>query len=164
MVLGLVWFSWAQDLEPNIDRPGGDLRVVDLAEPKPELCRDECARDPKCQSFTYVKPGVQGPQAKCRLKGSIPDPVPNDCCVSGVRADLTAVPLEENTDRDGMDYQTVDLKDANPALCYQACVKDPQCQSFTYLKPGLEGDQPRCRLKNGVPAPAPKDGHVSGVK
>jgi hypothetical protein len=38
----------------------------------PECCRDACAKDPKCKAYTWVKPGVQGPTARCWLKHSVP--------------------------------------------------------------------------------------------
>jgi hypothetical protein len=72
--------------------------------------------------------------------------------------------LETNTDRPGMDYNNFDLASANPSLCEQACNADPDCRAFTYVKPGVQGANPRCWLKNGVPAANPSDCCDSGVK
>ena len=72
-------------LEAGIDRYGSDYRSVELAEPKPELCRDECGRDERCKAYTYVKPGVQGDAPVCWLKDAVPEPSPNEDCVSGVK-------------------------------------------------------------------------------
>jgi hypothetical protein len=72
-------------LEPGIDRPGSDYRRFALAEPSPELCRDECAGDTRCRAYTYVRPGIQGETAICWLKAVIPDPIPGEGCVSGVK-------------------------------------------------------------------------------
>jgi hypothetical protein len=71
--------------EPRTDRPGHDLRSFDLREPRPELCREACWRDPQCRAFTYVRPGVQGPTARCWLKNPVPPARINDCCLSGVK-------------------------------------------------------------------------------
>jgi 1-phosphatidylinositol phosphodiesterase len=71
--------------EPNTDRPGGDYRGFDLAAPRPELCRDACWGDARCRAFTYVRPGAQGPNARCALKSVVPPARSNDCCLSGVK-------------------------------------------------------------------------------
>ncbi|MEA2045212.1 MAG: PAN domain-containing protein [Euryarchaeota archaeon] len=72
-------------MENNVDRPGMDYRNFDLSSPDPQLCEQECANDPKCKAFTYVKPGYQGPNARCWLKTGVPDPIPAACCISGVK-------------------------------------------------------------------------------
>lgn len=74
----------------NIDRPGGDYKNFDLNGEYPSDCRDACAKDSKCQAWTYVRPGVQGPKARCWLKASVPPAHPNNCCISEVieREDL----------------------------------------------------------------------------
>ena len=71
--------------EPRTDRPGMNYRSFDLPAPRPELCRDACWREPQCRAFTYVRPGVQGPSARCWLKNPVPPARLNDCCLSGVK-------------------------------------------------------------------------------
>lgn len=74
--------------EMNIDRPGGDLRSIDLRDARPEACRDLCLAEPACRSWTYVKPSKSPfalPFAKCWLKNAVPASVPSDCCISGIR-------------------------------------------------------------------------------
>ena len=68
---------------PGINLPGGDLRnfVADSA----ENCSRACLRNGSCQSWTWVKPGVQGTRGNCWLKESVPAQTTSDCCVSGVR-------------------------------------------------------------------------------
>lgn len=73
-------------LEYDTDRPGADYRHFELPQAAPEPCRDACAGDPQCQAFTYVKPGVQGSNARCWLKHAVPPAGPSSCCVSGVKA------------------------------------------------------------------------------
>jgi len=75
----------ARQWEPNTDRPGSDYRSFDLREPRPELCRDACWGEAQCRAFTYVRPGVQGPHARCWLKNVVPPARPNDCCLSGMK-------------------------------------------------------------------------------
>jgi hypothetical protein len=71
--------------EPHTDRPGSNYRDFDLPNPRPETCRDACWAEPQCRAFTYVRPGVQGPRARCWLKNVAPPARPNDCCLSGVK-------------------------------------------------------------------------------
>ncbi|MBF0481530.1 MAG: PAN domain-containing protein [Desulfovibrionaceae bacterium] len=71
-------------VESDTDRPGGDYVDFDLPSARYELCRDACARDANCRAYTYVKPGIQGPNARCWLKSSVPPAASRDCCVSGV--------------------------------------------------------------------------------
>jgi len=71
--------------EKGVDRPGQDYKSFWLKKPSPELCRQACADDEKCKAYTYVKPGVQGRQARCWLKGRVPSVKRNYCCVSGVK-------------------------------------------------------------------------------
>jgi hypothetical protein len=84
-------------LETNTDRPGMDYSNFDLASANPSLCEQACNSDPDCRAFTFVKPGVQGPSAKCWLKNGIPTATPNDCCDSGVKGSTgVATPLNPN--------------------------------------------------------------------
>ncbi|MCP4620302.1 MAG: hypothetical protein GY844_28185 [Bradyrhizobium sp.] len=76
----------AADAESGIDRPGNDYKNFDLP---PSIaghapCQSSCEADGNCKAWTWVKSGVQGPKARCWLKDAIPNPVPNNCCVSGV--------------------------------------------------------------------------------
>jgi len=74
------------DLEVNVNRLGSDYKVFDLTAADPELCRDACDQDARCKAFTYVKPGLQGPLAKCWLKDPAAAPRSNEgCCVSGLK-------------------------------------------------------------------------------
>ncbi|HVU50562.1 MAG TPA: PAN domain-containing protein [Polyangia bacterium] len=186
----------AASLEVNVNRPGGDYRNFDLASGRPEECRDTCGMEPQCVAFTFVNPGVQGPSARCWLKGTVPDPTPDACCVSGVKnapppvaaagapppAPMEPPPpaaapppqapepegdrrgLEHDVNRPGGDYTSFDLPQPHPHLCQEACMRDGRCQSFTYVKPGMQGPRPRCWLKGSVPAANPDRCCVSGVK
>lgn len=69
--------------EPNVNRPGMDYTSFNLPAPNPNLCRVECEDSAQCKAYTYVKPGIQGPEARCWLKSGIPPAEQNTCCVSG---------------------------------------------------------------------------------
>jgi hypothetical protein len=75
---------FAETQEWNTDRPGMNIRNFDLSAADPKLCEDACNSNPNCKAYTYVKPGVQGANARCWLKSGVPSPVKNSCCVSGV--------------------------------------------------------------------------------
>jgi len=76
----------------------------------------------------------------------------------------TMGPMEYNMDRMGSDYNNFDLSEANPQVCQNYCQNDPACVAWTYVKPGFQGPNPRCWLKNAVPQLTPNPFCVSGVK
>ncbi|WP_158079767.1 phosphatidylinositol-specific phospholipase C domain-containing protein [Archangium sp. Cb G35] len=161
-------------LETGVDRYGGDdYRNFDMEEPVPEQCREACRNEyPYCQSFSYNKPGVQGPKARCYLKRSIPAPVPNACCDSGVITSAlpdapvptTGTSIEFNVDRPGQDYFEFEPAEATPKKCLEACFSQAECKAFTYIRPGSLAPRGRCYLKNGVPAPVANANTDSGTK
>jgi hypothetical protein len=67
----------------GIDRPGRDYRNFPVS--SSDECQTACNAEGKCRAWTYVKPGVQGASARCWLKHSVPGPVRNTCCTSGVK-------------------------------------------------------------------------------
>ena len=75
---------------PGTDRPGGDFAHHAQSVPGAQLCASECLFNQRCTAYSYVKPGVQGPQAVCWLKASTPPPVHNSCCTSGKKGYLAS--------------------------------------------------------------------------
>jgi PAN domain len=158
----------AQDqfIEPNTDRPGNDYTNFDI-EPKnprglwgPETdCQLSCQKDSKCQAWTYVKPGIQGPKPRCWLKNVIPAAHANNCCTSGV----VTQEFEPNTDRPGKDYTSFNLQTPDSNACQTTCRNDQKCQAWTYVRPGIQGPQARCWLKNAIPAAHANNCCMSGV-
>lgn len=72
--------------------------------------------------------------------------------------------LEYNTDRYGSDYNSFELRQANPVACQAACQADgARCKAFTYVKPGVQATGAMCHLKNTIPAASACDFCVSGV-
>ncbi|WP_101067766.1 PAN domain-containing protein [Roseovarius salinarum] len=71
--------------EGGTNRPGADFRNFWMNRDQPGLCAMACEQDRRCRAYTYVKPGVQGANARCWLKNGVPSAVSNNCCVSGVK-------------------------------------------------------------------------------
>ncbi|HVZ71019.1 MAG TPA: PAN domain-containing protein [Polyangia bacterium] len=163
-------------LEPGIDRPGYDFQNFDLPQPNPHLCKQACEREAGCAAFTYVNPGVQGPSARCWLKNSVPQAVPNACCTSGVKGEhghhaepappppMRRGTFEMNVDRPGYDYKNFDLPAPRPEMCRDACARERECASYTYVNPGVQGPGARCWLKNSIPQAVPNTCCISGVR
>jgi hypothetical protein len=158
LLLG-VPMTYAATQEVDTDRGGSDYKNFDLPQANPVLCETSCNGDAQCNAWTYVKPGIQGVTARCWLKtGVVPAAKSNTCCVSGVKG------FEYDTDRGGSDYKNFDLPQADPLLCETNCNKEPQCNAWTYVKPGIQGVTARCWLKTSVPEAKPSTCCVSGMK
>ncbi|MCJ7442978.1 MAG: PAN domain-containing protein, partial [Methanotrichaceae archaeon] len=71
---------------------------------------------------------------------------------------------DNNTDLPGSDYKNLELSTANPNLCALECSVDSACRAFTYVKPGYQGPNAQCWLKNAVPDQVQAECCVSGVK
>ena len=95
----LVWPNAlsAVSLREDINLPGMDYRNFGLSSPDPRLCEQACNDDSKCMAFTYVKPGIQGREARCWLKSGVPQPVRDPNCVSGVKTTETRTPPSAGT-------------------------------------------------------------------
>ncbi len=78
-----VFSGVKKPLESNVDRHGSDFDSFDLEFPDPLACQVRCDLNNACRAWTYVNPGVQGPNARCWLKNSVPSQVANSCCISG---------------------------------------------------------------------------------
>lgn len=50
-------------------------------------CQSDCARDPKCQGFTWIRPGAYNPSdpGMCYLMASVTGRSSHKCCISAVR-------------------------------------------------------------------------------
>jgi hypothetical protein len=73
----------ALGFETDTNRFGSDYRSLDA--PDAQKCQAACAGEAQCKAWTWVKPGVQGPSAKCWLKNAVPVASKSNCCVSGVK-------------------------------------------------------------------------------
>jgi len=65
----------------------------------------------------------------------------------------------------GADYSCFDLPEDNPQACQDACQGDPNCASWTYIRPNtIRGPRPVCCLKSTVPSVVDNAACVSGIK
>jgi hypothetical protein len=72
--------------EFGYDRPGlVDYRSYDMANPRMVLYEYHCSLEAKCKAWTFVKPGVQGPQARCWLKYAVSALRKDPNCDSGAK-------------------------------------------------------------------------------
>ncbi|HEV8240945.1 MAG TPA: PAN domain-containing protein [Thermoanaerobaculia bacterium] len=142
--------------------PGSDYVGFDAA--SAFVCRNTCGGDSRCQAWTWVKPGIQGPIGNCWLKSRVPTLVRDNCCNSGSREFIEARDLkaEDHTNRPGMDYK--DFATNSWRTCETACANEQGCSAWTYVRPGVQGPSGHCWLKNGVPHPTDDRNCIAGVK
>jgi hypothetical protein len=174
VILAISWSAptsaqLAQDQvrNANIDRPGSDYANFDIFPAPPFLsaeanCMERCRQDRQCLAWTFVKPGIQGPNARCWLKNAIPLARANNCCVSGV----VPKPVEPNTNRPGRDYLSFDLTGSGFAdinFCRTSCRNDQRCVGWTYVLRVVGASGGRCWLKNALPAARADGCCVSGI-
>lgn len=69
--------------EDRTDRPGSDFQ--NFTATGWQACEAACAGNDRCASWSYARPGVQGPAGRCWLKGVVARPVANPGIVSGVK-------------------------------------------------------------------------------
>jgi PAN domain len=129
-----------------------------------QVCQNTCGGESRCQAYTWVKPGIQGPSGMCWLKHSEPDIVKDQCCDSFTRRLITKADIraEDKTDRPGLDYKHFSI--SGWQNCQASCAAEGICSSWTYVRPGIQGPTGMCWLKNRVARPVPNNGTVSGVK
>jgi len=72
--------------------------------------------------------------------------------------------LEDNVDRYGSDYQYFDMDNPDPLICMQACLNDPNCVSFSFVRPGYQVSNARCYLKNTDPGAYANNCCISGLR
>jgi len=158
--------------QTGFDRPGGDYMRFVVPSGDPAACAARCERDARCRAWTFSYPGtaaIGGAQhPTCWLKSRVTPPVPNSCCVSGVKGaglvETRPGPIELSVDRYGGDYRYFDVSpDPGGAPCREACEKDNRCRAWTYVRPGYLGPPARCYLKERVTAPRRKPCCISGV-
>jgi len=127
-------------------------------------CRNTCGGESRCQAWTWVKPGIQGPTGRCWLKHTLPTLVKDRCCNSGSRENISKRDLkaEAKTNRPGSDYNN--FVTDSWSECETACGNEERCGSWTYVRRGIQGPRGRCWLKNGVARPVSDENTVSGVK
>jgi hypothetical protein len=182
----------------NQNIPGGDYKNFVL---KPgetcEKCIEECLKDPNCKAYTYVKPGVQGPEARCWLKSSVSNQVNDANCISGIKeisfrtqgyvikpnkimtvsedalGTLKWSPedgpmMKSGVNLQGSDYRSFFIpkeQDQVPQVCLKEAIRDPRCEAWTFVEPGVQGPTAACWFKNKIPAiKSRNDSCISGIR
>lgn len=150
----------------GVNLPGRDYR--NFPAPSAITCRHSCGGESRCQAYTWVKPGIQGPTGMCWLKSSEPPIVRDPCCDSAPRRFIEPrdMGLEDKVNRPGSDYKNFETIGGTRdwEQCRQACQDEAICASWTYVRRGVQGPKGRCWLKNVVAAPTVDPNTVSGVK
>lgn len=85
--------------------------------------------------------------------------------LAGLAGTARGQPLEFNIDRPGGDFTSVTLPQASaPQACLSLCNAEAACRAWTFVKAGVQAQNPRCWLKSSVPAAIANACCVSGVK
>lgn len=66
-------------------------------------------------------------------------------------------------DMPGQDIASMTTANDRGQQCAVACAANAQCRAFTWVQAGVQGDQPMCWLKNGLPGQVPNSNTVSGI-
>ena len=142
--------------------PGRDY--ANFEAPSAFVCRATCGGESQCQAYTWVKPGIQGPNGRCWLKNALPAIVKDPCCDSAPRAFISRRDLrpEGAINRPGSDFKNFNAN--GWGQCQAVCEQDEICHSWTYVRPGVQAASGRCWLKNVVARPVADTNTVSGVK
>jgi hypothetical protein len=158
----LILFATPAQAVDGFDAPGGDYTNFEAA--SWFVCRNSCGGDSRCQAWTCVRPGVQGPSGRCWLKSRVPALVKNPCCNSGSGANIRKADLkaEDKTDRPGFDINNFTVRGWK--ACEAACASEGQCAAWSYVRPGVQGPQARCWIKSRAPNPVVNANVISGVK
>jgi hypothetical protein len=150
-------------------------------ESTPDGCQAKCRSDGQCTAWDYLRPGIAGPEARCFLKNKAVNQVANPCCIAGFEQHASASPAAAspanppaagaapaahgpfpNTNLYGADYRH--LSTDNSADCQSACKKDKECLAWTYVRPGVQGPDARCYLKNKIPQSTINNCCTSGIE
>jgi hypothetical protein len=175
---------------PGVEMEGGTYRY--FSDATPEACQAACRAEGQCLAWDYVRPGVYGNDARCFLKNKPSTQVASPCCIAGFErqvADTAAEPPaaaapagppanpapaaaapavsaapRNNTNLMGSDYRNFVLGAGEWSLCQRACQDDNKCLSWSFVRPGLQGPNARCWLKNRIPEATPNLCCISGIE
>jgi hypothetical protein len=77
---------------------------------------------------------------------------------------MLMTPMVINVNRAGGDIAHLNLPSDNPAMCQQQCADNVACQAWTLVKPGVQGTEAVCWLKNSTPLQDADNNCISGLK
>lgn len=143
LVSGINRGYYGPAFEQNYNRPGGDYTSFRYSGGD-DVCARRCEEEDRCQAFSLVT--LSTGERECYLKDQRPNPRYAAGIVSGLKRGM-----EFETDRPGADYRVLSLSEAWPEKCQTECIRDGQCQAWTWA-PKRPGANATCWLKNSVPA------------
>lgn len=151
----------------GFDRRGGDYLNFGLRSGDPAACAARCDRDTRCRAWSFSYPNGDR-AATCWLKGQVPPRIEDSGSASGVRGSGVIEPRGANRefsmDRPGGDYRGLEVApDPTGEPCKSACDADDKCRAWTYARPGYDGPEARCFLKDRIKPPRYKPCCISGV-
>jgi len=141
-------------------------------------CKRLCSSDRRCKAWSSVlirqgsrSDRIATAHGRCDLKDAVPAAVSAATYVSGIKPGPRTVQrpsavqrFEPRTNRPGNDYDQVELDGNDPRQCQRLCDEASRCQAWTWVTPGIQGEQARCWLKDAVPSPKTDACCVSGTK
>lgn len=162
LLFAMLLFAPPSNAVDGFDMPGSDY--ANFTADSWFVCRNTCGGEARCQGWSWVKPGIQGPAGRCWLKTREMDPVRNACCNSGLHRNIRVTDLtaENRTDRPGLDYRNYMTNSWR--TCEATCMQDQRCNAWSHVAPGIQGPPGRCWLKNGIAHPVANPSVISGVK
>jgi len=168
LVGALLAAATVAQAQVGYDRKGGDYTSFKVSTGDPAVCAARCEREARCRAWNFSYPRTANVSAICWLKSTVPPPVADACCVSGVRGAGVIEPrvrgIEYSIDRIGGDYRFFDMpNEPDGASCEIACKGDNRCRAWTYARPGYISVTPRCYLKDKITPPRRKPCCISGV-
>jgi hypothetical protein len=77
---------WGPIQQASINQGDGQLLTYYVGT-TPEQCQSDCAKNPGCKAFTFIKPGVYNPNdpQMCYLMSQVSRLTPSPCCVSAIK-------------------------------------------------------------------------------
>lgn len=167
MVVVALCLPPAARAQVGFDRYGGDYASFTVRSGDPAVCSARCDRDSHCRAWSFSYPAGDHP-AECWLKNQVPPRVEDSMSVSGVRGSGVIEPRhgyrEFSIDRPGGDYRRFTVAaSAMGETCKSVCDAESQCRAWTYVRPGYDGPQAQCHLKNRLKPPRHKPCCISGV-
>jgi PAN domain len=158
----------ASHAQVGFDRRGGDYAGFPVRSGDPAICAARCDREARCRAWSFNFPAGERP-AQCWLKSQVPPRIEDSGSASGVRGAGVIEPRhgtrEFAVDRAGGDLHNFDVA-ADPAgeTCKTACDGEPRCRAWTYVRPGYQGPNAHCYLKDRVMPPRHRPCCISGVE
>lgn len=153
-------------MRDGVDRPGGDYRSFSPSRREgPAACQNACEDENECRAWAFKRASGPGERGRCYLKGFAPGEARDPSVISGVsrNRDTIRPGMEDNTDRPGSDYRSIDLTDPDPRQCQRECERDGRCRAWTYARPGVAGENAKCFFKSPAPGAARNECCISGL-